>query len=598
MNPIQFILCGLGLLITVQVNAEAPPYLQRFMAYMTWNKTLPTIPTPAFIGFVDGTTPLAQKLREKWLYELAQRSDWATYTQHYQPSADPSLQCYAQFALYQQGNRMNAIEASKKQWLTGDSLPPACDKLFTLLFKDNVFDDALIFQRVKLALEQRNYPLASYLLKKIKHPSNNNAQILDNIHQNPARVTQLKPGPLSGDFYLYGLKRLLTKNVDYAIRLWQQAQNRSLLTQQQQQAFLTQVAIYKAMRGKSDAPTWFAKIKQEFSTEALIDWQIRFALKNRQWARVESLISHTPNPRNPCWEYWLARAYEAQGQHEKAVLGYQTLAKNRHYYGFLASVRLNKPFQFEHENATTGIQGLRLYQPVTDQIKALYFSKQNMLASKLANDFASELPKEEKSAFVHWVEHDLHWVGKSVYLSSHEDLSNQLSLRFPLAYRNVVTQQAARYHLQEALIYAIIRQESAFRDDVVSFAGAHGLMQLMPATALWISKVHHIPYTNKKQLFLTPNNIGLGAAYLRQLANHFDNHPLLMVAAYNAGPRQVNTWLNAQPLQEADIWIETIPYYETRNYLKNVIAFYAVYQHRLQQKPNLDVFMRPYTKPH
>lgn len=111
-------------------------------------------------------------------------------------------------------------------------------------------------------------------------------------------------------------------------------------------------------------------------------------------------------------------------------------------------------------------------------------------------------------------------------------------------------------------------------------------------------KIHRIAYSNRVQLFLTPKNITLGVAYLRQLANHLDNHPLLMVAAYNAGPRQVNTWLNVQPLQQADIWIECIPYYETRNYVKNVMAFYAVYQYRLNQKPDLSAFMRPYNKPH
>jgi soluble lytic murein transglycosylase len=593
MNFFRCFCYGLCFIISTTLHADTA-YLDRFMSYMAWNNQLPTTPSPAFLTFVDGTLPLSQKLREKWLYELARDAHWATYSEHYQTSADTSLQCYQLFALYQQGHSLAAIEASKKQWLTGDSLPPACDKLFTLLFNEHMFDDTMIIARVKLALENRNYTLASYLLRKTKNQPNREALTLDNIQQHPSQISQLKPGHLSGDFYLYGLKRLIPHKMDQAVQLWQNAQQKALLNEKQQQSFLTQVAIYKAMRDKPDALRWFDKIKHEFHSEALLEWRIRFALKHRQWASVESLIKRSMYQDTPCWQYWLARAEEAQGQRDKARARYQKLAVNRQYYGFLSSLRLHQPFQFEHEARPLGQETLRIYKPILEKIKSLYESNQSAVASKLINDFSSELPKEEKSAFVHWVEDDLSWVGKSVYLSNHADLTNQLELRFPLAYRREVHEQAGRYQIPEALIYAIIRQESAFRDDVVSFAGAHGLMQLMPTTALWISKIHHIPYNDRKQLFGSPKNIQLGTAYLKQLANRFHHHPLLMVAAYNAGPRQVNAWLKAHPLQQADLWIELIPFYETRNYLKSVISFNLVYQHRLKQKPTMDAFMKPY----
>jgi soluble lytic murein transglycosylase len=247
--------------------------------------------------------------------------------------------------------------------------------------------------------------------------------------------------------------------------------------------------------------------------------------------------------------------------------------------------------QFEREKSTPDTQLLAIYKPITRRIKALYDSRQISEASRLTNDFGSELPKEEKSAFINWIAHELHWYAKSVYLSQDEELANQLSLRFPLAYLDLVKQQSLTYHLPEALIYAVIRQESAFRDDVVSPAGAHGLMQLMPSTALWISRLYHIPYQHKSQLFKSYENIHLGAAYLSQLAKSYHDNPVLMVAAYNAGPKQVNQWLTALPLEQTDIWIEIIPYAETRNYLKNIISFYAVFRHQLHQNPNLEYFI-------
>ena len=120
-----------------------------------------------------------------------------------------------------------------------------------------------------------------------------------------------------------------------------------------------------------------------------------------------------------------------------------------------------------------------------------------------------------------------------------------------------------------------------------------GLMQVMPLTASVVSKMGKIPYNDQKQLFLFQKNINIGSAYLQQLTKRFRNHPVLVAAAYNAGPRQVVHWLKTHPPTEIDEWIETLPWQETRNYLKNVIAFYVVYQYRLNQKPDLKNFLEP-----
>ena len=236
---------------------------------------------------------------------------------------------------------------------------------------------------------------------------------------------------------------------------------------------------------------------------------------------------------------------------------------------------------------------LKPYQAFIDQIELLYSTKQILQASRLTNDFISELPKEEASALVYWIDNKLQWHGKSVYLSSSELLNNQLALRFPLAYKESILLYSQKYKVAPEFIYAIIRQESGFREDATSLAGACGLMQLMPYTAKVVSKSDKIPYSDQKQLFLSQKNINIGVAYLKQLAKRFSNHPILIAAAYNAGPKQVVYWLKTHPPKEIDLWIETLPWQETRNYLKNVFAFYVVYQYRLGQKPKLNDFMEP-----
>ena len=95
-------------------------------------------------------------------------------------------------------------------------------------------------------------------------------------------------------------------------------------------------------------------------------------------------------------------------------------------------------------------------------------------------------------------------------------------------------------------------------------------------------------------IFTSNKNINIGIAYLQQLAKRFSQHPVLMAAAYNAGPRQAYYWLKNHPPKEIDVWIETLPWQETRNYLKNVTAFYVVYQYRLKQKPDMSRFLQPF----
>lgn len=575
------------------VNADSgKAYLDKFMKYLHWSQSLPTDPDAEFLSFIDNTSPLSQKLRERWLYQLAQNKDWITFSKHYQESSDVNLQCYAALAIYHQQQHQQALQAAEKLWLSGNPAPKVCNQLFSLLINDHLIDEKLINQRIALALEKRNISLTTYLLKQLTPPRLDEIRLLMTIYKNPKQISELKPSELHGEFYLFGLKRLISINIEQALTHWQQEKTKIILTHAQQQSFIAYLALYKAMRNQADAPLWFDKVEPAFYNDTLLDWQIRFALKYQQWNKIEQLIHQAKDKDNPCWQYWLARSLEAQGQKQQAAELYQTLSNTRNYYGFLASQKLKKDFSFQNESAVENKQLLQPYQPFTDQIKALYLSNHSLQASRLLNDFVSELPKEDRSALVYWLANDLQWHGKSVYLSNNDILNNQLSLRFPLAYKDEVKLHAKNFQIPQELIYAIIRQESGFRDDATSTAGAQGLMQLMPSTALVVSKSAKIPYVNKQELFSWQKNIKIGVAYLQQLAKRFDKHPILMAAAYNAGPKQVNYWLKNHPPLEIDIWIETLPWPETRNYLKNIIAFYAVYQYRLKEKPDLTPFMK------
>ena len=160
---------------------------------------------------------------------------------------------------------------------------------------------------------------------------------------------------------------------------------------------------------------------------------------------------------------------------------------------------------------------------------------------------------------------------------------NDLELRFPLAYREQVDQHAKILGLDSAWIYAILRQESAFISDARSGAGAMGLMQLMPRTARQVaSRSKHAPLKTT-DLFHPKVNIELGSSYLNEVYRRLQENPVLATAAYNAGPSRVLRWLPEES-QPTDIWIETVPFRETREYLKRVLAYTLIYAHRLGKK--------------
>lgn len=592
MKKLLMLFCGLCWAVN-SAALSGQEYMDRYTAFRSWYQNIPIVPSAEFLAFVKESTPLANKLRDKWLYELARTKNWATYEAYYQPTNDINLRCYALIGKLTLGKEQEVLNSIAPIWLTGESQAPACDKLFDAVLKSDGFDQDLITQRIVLALEKHNIHLARYLLKHYKTPRVAEAETISAIHQKPLLISTLKPGGLHGLFYLYGLKRLMAVNMDQAISLWQQGKNKKVLNEAEQHAFLAHLAFYKAMRNHPDASTWFNKIKPLYYNETLIDWQIRFALKNKNWSKVIMLINKASNKDSPCWQYWLARAYEQQGKKAEAQAVYEPLAKSRQYYGFLASMRLNKKPSFDNEKPVTDTKTLHAYTPFIKQIKSLYTSGQSTEASRLLNDFISELDKHDASALIYWVDSELEWHGKSLYLSNNDILTNQLALRFPLAYKNSVTHYAKQHAVAPELVYAIIRQESGFRADVVSPAGARGLMQVMPGTAKLVAKQVKIPYTDPNQLFLSQKNINIGIAYLQHLMRRFGNHPILVAAAYNAGPSQVGFWLRNHPPKEIDVWIETLPWQETRNYLKNVMAFSVVYQYRLNQKPNFKHFMAP-----
>jgi soluble lytic murein transglycosylase len=561
-------------------------YFSRFQQYRTWLNALPNDPHSQFISFISQDKPLSNKLRRLWLYHLAKQKKWSIFIQYYQPQTDITLKCLFGRALIETGQISKAIKLSKKLYLTSRSLPEACSPVIHSMKANGNLTSELILSRIQLALNDNQPTLARFLMNELQ-PHHPDASLLEAVTRQPLTIQQLTQSTLHSSLYLYGLKVLSLRQMPKAISLFQSYHAKQLLKPSEKQAFISHIALYKAIRNEKDALYWFNQIEPYYYTQNLLDWQIRFALRQQAWSTVASLTALPQNKKTPMWQYWHARALQKLNQPVLAMNLYKKISKERHYYGFLASLRQHQAPSFQNQSTFVSVNTLNAFKPLLNDIQLLYRSHHETEASAMLNDFTLELPTQEKIALIQWLSNTLGWYGKAVQLSSDKTLAHQLHIRFPIAHLNTVQSISKRYHIPTPYIYALIRQESAFKNEVKSFAGAIGLMQLMPGTAKLVAKSFHIPYRDKHDLVNIQTNISLGVAYLHDLKQHFRGNPILMAAAYNAGPRQVKRWLAQFPHQEWDIWIDTLPWHETRNYLKNIMAFYTVYQFQLNGKGKL-----------
>jgi soluble lytic murein transglycosylase len=255
------------------------------------------------------------------------------------------------------------------------------------------------------------------------------------------------------------------------------------------------------------------------------------------------------------------------------------LAELRTYYGFLAAQSIGVPYRFNHADLPATDNQHVAALPAIARAKALLQLNEISEARREWFYGTRSLPQPELMA-ASALAHQWGWHQQAINTALKAQHTNDLAVRFPLAHRDTILEQAKQQAIPAEWIYAITRQESAFATDAHSTAGAKGLMQLRPGTAKDVASSLGLSF-NSQDLYQADTNLTLGSHYLQQLLHRFNGNRILATAAYNAGPRRLENWLQKQ--QQAmpyDIWIETLPYYETREYIQNVLAFSIIYGHR------------------
>ncbi len=534
--------------------------------------------------------PVATRLRASWLHRLGRQKDWKTYLAFYTPQSSTTLQCYAVRARLRTGERKAALQEALRLWLVGRSQPDACDPAFDQLYARGMINSDLIWQRIRLAFAKQKSSLAAYLAKGLSAQDRRWVERWQLAHRRPTAAIKAawadQDTPLVREILSHALQRLARYKPDQAWKHWEALAQEHHFSAQQRGAILHRIALNGAVSGYADAARWLAAVPAAAADSDIRQWRVRIALSQGDWNAALQRINEL-EPRNreeDNWRYWHARALDAGGATGDAYTEYARLSGERSYFGFLAADRLQRPYQMGDNRAPHTEQTLETVASSAgiQRARELYFTGNRLDARREWFYATRELSADQLRAAA-LIAHRWGWHDRAIIAAAQAKYWSDLSLRFPLPHRESIFANARRYDLDPALIYGVIRQESAFMEDAVSSVGALGLMQLMPATGKQTARALNIRYRGNAALLHSEQNIQLGSAYLNKLMTRYNGSPVLAAAAYNAGPSRVSRWLPTDQDMDATLWTELIPFRETRKYVRRVLTYATIFDWRLEQ---------------
>ena len=528
----------------------------------------------------------ADLLKRKWLYHLAKKKQWQTFLQFYSNTSDTRLNCYYQRALFKTGDKQSALNGAKKLWAVGNSQPKACDPLFAQLKKSSLFNQDLFWQRFDAALRNNKTSLAKYVKKLMAPAEQKTANLWLKLHRNPERhIPELLSNSKTAQaplMFSHAINRLASNDVNKAIELWDINKHRFNLSTIQSDKMEKRLAFKLAYKNESGAYERLGQLNDADHNSKTR--RIRVALYEQNWPRVITAIEElsSANQKLEKWQYWLARAYLETGKPTQAKELLSKLSSKRDFYGYLAADRLNRLYQLSDnpiEVTTQEITDIKNRKAFRVAFELMVLERDN--EAKLQWWHAlQQLNKKEIPAAAKLAQ-QWQWDEIAIFTIAKVEQWDDIEMRFPLSYSDKIHENALQQNLNPVILFGLVRRESSFNKDARSPVGAQGLMQIMPKTGRQIAKDLNERRPGKYDLYNPVKNLKYGSYYYQKLLNQFDGHYAIALAAYNAGPNRVKKWLPNESIP-ADIWIETIPYRETRDYVTSVLVYAMIYQQRIQ----------------
>jgi soluble lytic murein transglycosylase len=534
------------------------------------------------------SSPLAESLRREWLKALGASGSWELFRAEYSrvQGDDVEITCYSFQERLARADPEVVAEA-RSLFLSWRETTAACDPVFAVLAASRRLTEGEAWERVRRMLSLGNVKEAKRVNALLPARLGLHEKSLDKANSDPAGfLAREKLQPLTRatlETVVFALARLArNKPEDAADRLGALAPR---LGDDAARYAWGQVAWQAAMNHHPRALEWYANAKDSVLTDSQIAWWARAALRAGDWKEVIAAIQALPpeEAREPAWRYWRARALRALGSPEAADALFKGIAGSQGFYAVLAAEEVGIA-------VTPQWSGWHPQQADLDRVRALDGIRRALELYRLNLD--NEALREWLWAIRGFDDPTLLAAAEVARIANEPDRAintaertvqiHDYAQRFPTPHRETLAAAVRQWGLDEAIVYGLIRQESRFVPDARSRVGATGLMQLMPATARWVAKQISITPFRSEMLMLPEVNLQMGTYYFRRILNEL-GHPILATAAYNAGPGRARRWKDEKALEGA-IYIETIPFYETRDYVKKVFTNAWYYRHRLTGK--------------
>lgn len=536
--------------------------------------------------------PFVYSLRRKWLAYLAQKGHRDAFMASYRDNMGAAITCqYLGYQVQMASNPAYWLAKVDDIWLSGESQPNECDDIFALWRKHGMMTDEKVLGRIEKAAMGGNIRLVPYLQKRLSDDTYYLADLWE-LARHSARVA-LKASrfPLENKdeearILAWSLERLAWQRVNDAVKGYYLWQPKKIFSAEQTRDISRAIALSMAIDNHPDAREWLIKADVSGADEDVKRWHVAYLLRQQQWQQVLAVIGSASDKRQEedNFLYWRGRSFDALGMPEQASMAYEELAGERHFYGFLASAKLAKKPSLMHRPAPRDPAVIEQIRNLPSAKRAYEFLQLGRLIDArrewrhLLFSLNSTQVKDAAILASEWG-----WYDQAIISFARSGYWDDVERRFPLAYAPEFSSVGKTYNVPQAFAMAIARRESSFMSDAVSPAGATGLMQLMPGTAQYISEQR----VNRQTLFEPDKNLHFGVQYLRYLMDKLDDNPVLVSASYNAGWKRVLEWLPEKQALPTDIWIENIPYRETRHYVKAVLAYRYIYEQQLGEPSEL-----------
>ncbi len=536
------------------------------------------------------TSLKAKDLRRIWLKRWANKKEWRNFLRYYrEDQATQTVQCLHLQALIATGSKSHAYQLAPKVWAYGGSLPDACDAPFKRMIKDGKLTPEMVWARMDRLRDKpskENIRLMTYLKKLLPKSEYGHHNLWMLSLKRPDKVfssSLLKQSHVSrGDLVAHSLGKLAWRNPSAALTAW--GKTKAWMNPAQLKRVEYSLGRVLSRKNHAGATRFFDSIQHCEQHSELCELMINQAARRQNWRKLLTWVNRMPQSQQEDEEigYWKGRALEALGQKTAAMVQFRKVAQDRSYAGFMAADRANVLYRLAHRPVSAADVRLAASTPSMQYARELYFLGRPDESAREISWTGRTAPNDAIKRGAASMVKQWGWTNRAIHALLRSHYWDDLEIRFPLDYRQHVMEEARKNDIDPAWIFAILRQESMFNKDARSPVGALGLMQLMPATARVVARKLGMKKPSTTDILQPGINIRLGSHYLKMLSDQFHGQQALAIPSYNAGPSRTQAWMrHSAPI---DVWIENIPFDETRLYVKRVLSYWILYDYRLGNK--------------